>query len=149
MLPPADWGHQPMIADAVQLTADQIASLDKIANDQDDITRLDRDMMVAMRDVRSVLDSSQPSTADIVAAAQRLRTLRDTLFDRQIQLLAAERAILTQSQWRARQQQLEERPPPPRQGNGNTRRGGRGKGGGGRQPAAAGFISLSFFVDHP
>jgi Spy/CpxP family protein refolding chaperone len=134
MLPPPDWWHQPMIADAVRLTADQIASLDKIANDQDDITRLDRDMMVAVRDVRSVLDSNQPSTADIVVAAQRLRTLRDTLFDRQIQLLAAERAILTQSQWQTLQQQLQDRRSQRRQDNGYPRRGGRGMGGRGRYP---------------
>jgi Spy/CpxP family protein refolding chaperone len=134
MLPPADWWHQPMIADAVRLSSDQIAALDKIASDQDDITRLDRDTMVAMRDVRSVLDSNQPSTADIVTAGQRLRTLRDTLFDRQIQMLAAERAILTQSQWQTLQQQLQERRSQRRQDNGYPRRGGRGMGGRGRFP---------------
>jgi Spy/CpxP family protein refolding chaperone len=134
MLPPADWWHQPQIADAVRLTADQIASLDKIANDQDDITRLDRDMMVAMRDVRSVLDSKQPSNDDIMTAARRLRTLRDTLFDRQIQLLAAERAILSQDQWQTLQQQLQNRREQRRQDNGYPRRGGRGMGGRGRFP---------------
>ena len=134
MLPPADWWHQPMIADAVRLTADQIASLDKVANDQDDITRLDRDMNIAMRDVRSVLDSKQPSTADIVAAAQRVRTMRDTLFDRQIQLLAAERSILSQDQWQTLQQQLQNRREQRRQDNGYPRRGGRGMGGRGRFP---------------
>ena len=134
MLPPADWWHQPQIADAVKLTADQIASLDKIANDQDDITRLDRDMGVAMRDVRSVLDSKQPSNDDIMTAAQRLRTLRDTLFDRQVQLLAAERAILTQDQWLTLQQQLQNRRDQRRQDNGYPRRGGRGMGGRGRFP---------------
>ncbi len=126
MLPPADWWHQPMIADAVRLTSDQIAALDKIASSQDDITRLDRDMMVAMRDVRSVLDSNQPSTDDIVAAAQRLRTLRDTLFDRQVQLLAAERTILSRDQWQTLQQHLQDRRAQRRQDNGYPRRGGRG-----------------------
>ena len=134
MLPPPDWWHQPMIADAVRLTSDQIAALDKIASDQDDITKLDRDMMVAMRDVRAVLDSNQPSMSDIVAAAQRLRTLRDTLFDRQIQLLAAERAILSQGQWQTLQQQLQNRREQRRQDNGYPRRGGRGMGGRGRFP---------------
>lgn len=140
MLPPVDWWHQPMIADAVKLTADQIASLDKIANDQDDITRLDRDMMVAMRDVRAVLDSNQPSSSDIVAAGQRLRTLRDTLLDRQIQLLAAERTILSQDQWQTLQRQLQDRRSQRRQDSGYPRRrggrgmGGRGMGGRGRFP---------------
>jgi hypothetical protein len=91
-------------------------------------------MMVAMRDVRSVLDANQPSTADIVTAGQRLRTLRDTLFDRQIQMLAAERAILTQSQWQTLQQQLQARRSQRRQDNGYPRRGGRGMGGRGRFP---------------
>jgi Spy/CpxP family protein refolding chaperone len=135
MLPPADWWHQPMIANAVNLSADQIASLDKIAHDQaDEITRLDRDMMVAVRDVRSVVDSAQPASNDILAAGQRLRTLRDTLLDRQIQMLAAERMVLTQAQWQTLQQQLQDRRSQRRQDNGYPRRGGRGMGGRGRFP---------------
>ena len=39
----------------------------QVASAQDDVTRLDRDMAVAMRDLRSVLDSNQPSNANIVA----------------------------------------------------------------------------------
>src|SRR5438093_1084115 len=85
MLPPADWWHQPMLADAVRLNADQIAALDKIP--ADDSSRLERDMMVAMRDVRSVLDSKQPTNDDIVTAGQRVRALRDSLFDKQIAAL--------------------------------------------------------------
>ncbi len=135
MLPPADWWHQPMIADAVRLSTDQMAALDKIYRDQgDDIARLDRDMMVATRDIRTVLESNQPSTADIVAAGARLRSLRDTLFDKQVQMLAAERTILTQDQWQTLQQQLQQRRSQ-RDQNYGPRRGGRGMGGGrGRWP---------------
>ena len=133
LMPPSDWWHQPQIADAVRLTADQIASLDKIATDQDEITRLDRDMGISTRDLRAVLDSRAPTSADIVAAAQRIRTLRDTLLDRQIQLLATERTILSQDQWQALQQQLQNRREQRRQDNGYPRRGRMG-GGRGRFP---------------
>ena len=132
MLPPADWWHQPMLADAVRLTADQITALDKIP--ADDSSRLERDMMVAMRDVRSVLDSKQPTNDDIVTAGQRVRALRDSLFDKQIALLSAERTILTQDQWQTLQQQLQDRRAQRRQDNGYPRRGGRGMGGRGRFP---------------
>ena len=44
MLQPADWWHQPMLAAAVKLTADQMSSLDKIATDQgEDPARLEHD----------------------------------------------------------------------------------------------------------
>ncbi len=132
MLPPAGWWHQPMLADAVRLTPDQIAALDKIP--EDDSSRLERDMMVAVRDVRSVLDSKQPSNDDIVTAGQRVRALRDTLFDKQMALLAAQRMILTQDQWQTLQQQLQERRAQRRQDSGYPRRGGRGTGGRGRFP---------------
>jgi Spy/CpxP family protein refolding chaperone len=134
MLPPPDWWHQPMLADAVRLTSDQMTALDKISRDQaDDIARLDRDTLVAVRDVRIVLESNHPTSDDIVAAGQRLRALRDTLFDRQVEMLAAERAILSQEQWQALQQQLQDRRAQRRQDNGYPRRGGRA-GGRGRWP---------------
>lgn len=135
MLPPADWWHQPMLADAVKLTSDQMTSLDKTKDQADDIARLDRDTMVAMRDIRTVLESNQPSSSDIVAAGRRLRDLRDTLFDKQVQMLAAERTILSQDQWRMLQQQLQNQRAQRRQDNGYGGRGGRGMGGGrGRRP---------------
>src|SRR5580765_3145737 len=51
LMPADDWWHQPMIADAVRLTSDQVVSLDRLASGQDEITRLEHDMVVAMRDV--------------------------------------------------------------------------------------------------
>ena len=134
MLPPPDWWHQPQIATPVNLTADQYTALDKISTDQaDEIARLDRDSMVAVRDLRQLLESNQPASADIVAAGERLRGLRDAQFDRQVQMLAAERQVLTLQQWDTLQTQLQSRP----RGTDNSypRRGGRGgMGGRGRWP---------------
>ncbi len=133
MLPPAGWWRQPTIVDALRLTGDQMTALDKISNDQsDEIARLERDSTVAVRDLRNVLDSNQPASTDITGAGQRIRALRDSLFDRQVQMLAAERQVLTQQQWQALQQQLQERRS--QRNEGYPRRGGRGVGGRGRWP---------------
>jgi Spy/CpxP family protein refolding chaperone len=140
MMPPSDWWRDPQIAVAVNLTNDQIASLDRISHEQsEEIAKLDRDSMTAVRDLREVLNSSQPSTADIASAGQRLRGIRDVLFDRRVQMVAAERTLLTQQQWTALQRQLTESRNRPdrndRGGNGNRGRGGRGgMGGRGRFP---------------
>lgn len=104
MMPPADWWRDPQISTAVTLTTDQVASLDKISHDQsDEIARLERDILVAARELRETVDSSQPSVADITGAAQRLRGIRDALFDHRVQMFAAERTLLTQTQWQALQ----------------------------------------------
>jgi len=109
MLPPADWWHQPQIANAVKLTNDQMTALDKIAQDQgNDVSRIETDMTIATRDFRTQLDAPQATTADIVTAGQRIRSLRDSIFDRQLQLLAAERTVLTLDQWHTLQQQLQD-----------------------------------------
>jgi len=134
MLPPPDWWHQPVLADAVKVTADQISALDKISQDQgNDASRIETDMNIAVRDLKTQLDAPQPAAADIVTAGQRIRDLRNAMFDRQLQLLAAERAVLTLDQWHTLQQQLQERR---QQRNSDYgRRGGRGMGGGrGRWP---------------
>jgi hypothetical protein len=138
MMPPGDWWHDPQISAAVSLTTDQTASLDRINKEQgEEIAKLERDSMVAARDFREVLDSSQPSVADITGAAQRLRGVRDALFDHRVQMFAAERALLTQQQWTALQQQMNASRNR-QDGNdrgGYGRRGGRGgMGGRGRFP---------------
>jgi hypothetical protein len=137
MMPPADWWRDPRISTAVSLSTDQVAALDRISHDQcDEITRLERDSAVAMRDVRQVVDGNEPSVADITAAGQRLRGIRDALFDRRVQMLAAERTLLTKPQWETLQQQLaaaRNRTDRPNRSNGG--RGGRGgMGGRGRFP---------------
>ncbi|HEX7192148.1 MAG TPA: periplasmic heavy metal sensor [Thermoanaerobaculia bacterium] len=132
MMPPDDWWHDSRISAAVNVTPDQIAKLDQIAKDHsaDDVTRLTRDSEVAMRDLRSTLESDTPSANDIVTAATRVRTLRSDAFDKQIQLLAAERSVLTKQQWKALQDAMQERPRDDRRGGYGTRGGfgGRGRG---------------------
>jgi Spy/CpxP family protein refolding chaperone len=134
MMPPADWWRDPQISAAVTLTPDQVASLDKIRNDQsEEIAKLERDSMVAARELRETADGSQPSAADITGAAQRLRGIRDALFDHRVQMFAAERTLLTQTQWQALQNAISaSRNRSDDRGNYGGRRGRGGMGGGGR-----------------
>jgi Spy/CpxP family protein refolding chaperone len=137
MMPPSDWWHDPRISVAVNLTPDQAASLDRISTDQSaEIAKLERDSMVAARDLRQTVESNQPAAADITGAGQRLRGIRDALFDRRVQLLASERTLLTQQQWTALQDAMTARnrdTDRPNRGYGG--RGGRGgMGGRGRFP---------------
>lgn len=137
VMPPANWWRDPQISPAVNLSADQLTALDKIGKDQEDeIARLQRDIVVAARDVRQVVEGNEPSADDITAAGQRLRGIRDALFDRRIQMLAAERTLLTKQQWETLQQQIANaRNRSNRGNNGNSGRGGRGgMGGRGRFP---------------
>ena len=97
MMPPADWWRDPQISVAVTLTPDQLASLDKIGHEQsEEIAKLERDSMVAARELRETFDGSQPATADIVAAGQRMRGIRDALFDRRVQMFAPDGKFLKQ-----------------------------------------------------
>ena len=133
-MPPADWWRDPKISVAVALSADQIASLDRIGHEQaEEIAKLERDSMVAARELRETFDASQPAAADIIAAGQRMRGIRDALFDRRVQMYASERTLLTQQQWQTLQQQIAANNRPDR-GDRGTRggRGGRGGMGGGR-----------------
>lgn len=138
VMPPADWWRNPQISTAVNLSADQVTALDRISHDQsDEIAKLERDSVVAARDVRQVVEGNEPSLADITAAGQRLRGIRDVLFDRRVQMLAAERTLLTKQQWEALQKQLATARNRPDRSNrgGNGGRGGRGgMGGRGRRP---------------
>jgi hypothetical protein len=137
MLPPADWWRQAEIADRVKPTADQVTALDKLQTDQgDEIEKLERDMSVAERDLRNVLESDKPASEAIVSAGQRIKTMRDDVFDRQLRLLAAERTILTREQWSSLQDAIRmSRRERNRNGMGG-RGGGRGAypGRGGRRP---------------
>jgi Spy/CpxP family protein refolding chaperone len=135
MMPPDDWWHDTRIAGAVNPSADQIAKLDQIAKDHNagDVTRLTRDSEVAVRDLRGTLESDAPSSDAIMTAAKRLRTLRDDAFDRQVELIAAERAVLTKQQWKSLQDAMHERPRDERRGGyGGPRGGFGGRGGRGR-----------------
>lgn len=136
-MPPADWWRDAKISVAVALSADQIASLDRISHEQaEEIAKLERDSMVAARELRETFDGSQPAAADIVAAGQRMRGIRDALFDRRVQMFASERTLLTQQQWQTLQQQIAANNRPDRGDRGSSgARGGRGgRGGRGRFP---------------
>jgi Spy/CpxP family protein refolding chaperone len=134
MLPPAQWWHDPQIAAAVSLSNDQFATLDKIAKEhEDEIARLERDSATAARDLRTLLDTETPSSPDIVTAAMRLRAIRDSAFEHQAQLLAAERALLTKQQWQSLQSAMQSERQD-RRDSGNGSRGRRGGRGGGRWP---------------
>lgn len=135
MMPPDDWWHDTRIAGAVNPSPDQVAQLDQIAKNHsaDDVTKLTRDSEVALRDLRSTLESEKPAETEITTTATRVRTLRNDLFDRQVQLLAAERSVLTKQQWTALQQAMHERPRDDRRGGyGGPRGGFGGRGGRGR-----------------
>jgi hypothetical protein len=128
MMPPQDWWHDDTIARPVNLSTDQLQALDRIGHDEGEtIARMERDSIVAVRDLRDRLDADHPATDDIVSAGQRLRSMRDELFDRQVRMVADERQVLTTAQWRTLQDQLQAA----RRGrrgndNGSPRRGGRG-----------------------
>jgi hypothetical protein len=119
----------------VNLTTDQVASLDKVYTEQgDDIARLINDSQVAVRQLRDSLGLEQPKSEDISSAGQRLRTLRDDIFDRQLRMLSAERLLLSTQQWTALQNALQNARSQRQQERGGYP-GGRGRGGmGGRRP---------------
>ncbi len=136
LLPPADWWRQARLAEAVKPSAEQMTALDKLQSEQgDEISRLQRDLGVAERDLRNALDMEKPSAEDIMSAGQRLRVLRDDLFARQLKYLAAQRALLSRAQWEALQDAIREQR---RERLRDTNFGGRGgRGGyprGGRRP---------------
>ena len=135
MLPPAEWWRQPVYADAVRLKADQVTALDKIAEDHgSDVERIQMDMGVALRDFRTQLNAEQVASADIVTAGNRIKELRNSMFDKQLQTLAAERAVLTYDQWQMLQQQIQVQRQQQRNEGRQQMPGGRGQGGRGRWP---------------
>ena len=138
VLPDDTWWREPALATPLDLSSDQFTALDRIANDQrDEIARLQRDLPIATRDLRTALDRNPATADDINAAAQRIRDLRASLFDRQVQMVSAERLVLTQDQWArlldALRQQSEQRDRGDdgyrggRGGRGGYPRGGRGR----------------------
>jgi len=110
LLPRANWWHEPRINERLDLSGEQMQKLDALQNERtEEITRLQNDLRLVMRDLRSTLERRDANELEILAAGDRLAQLRDDLFRKQLAMLAAERAILTQTQWAQLQQQLEER----------------------------------------
>ncbi|HEX9161251.1 MAG TPA: hypothetical protein VF980_06050 [Thermoanaerobaculia bacterium] len=134
-IPDDAWWRQVSLVEPLHLTDQQLQSLDKIVTDnRDEIARLDNDLPVAQRDLRSALDATQATSDDITAAANRVRNIRDALFDRQVQMLSAERLVLTHDQWSKLLDELRQRREDRTNDRGNQRggRGGYPRGGRGR-----------------
>jgi Spy/CpxP family protein refolding chaperone len=130
LLPPPQWWRQKELADVVKLTGEQRKKLDALSGQGEEIARLERDLQIASRELRTALEARDASAKTIVAAGERLSALRTALFSREIRLLADQRAILTQPQWMKLQEQVEQFSPPRGEGRGP----GRGPGPGGRPP---------------
>jgi hypothetical protein len=140
LLPPDYWWRDEQVAPAVALSGEQIEALDKVAHDLGpEIDQIRSDMRLVLRDLRTVLESERPQSSDILAAGQRIRELRDSLFDRELKMLDAERQILSRQQWMTLQDALEKRRAPRQENRGNPGdRGGRRPGGrGGRWPGSS------------
>jgi Spy/CpxP family protein refolding chaperone len=128
VVPGDSWWRDPALAEPLNLTTDQFQALEKIAiDDRDEIARLERDLPIAQRDLRNAIDVDPPSRVDITTAADRVRSIRDSLFDREVQMLAAERLVLTRQQWSKLMDELEQRRRDQRMDRNNAYpRGGRG-----------------------
>lgn len=135
-VPPPNWWRDPQVSVKVNLTEAQFASLDAIDRQHAaEVARLRMDAAAAERDVRLLLAAERPTADDIVAAGQRVRTLRDQILDQELRMLAGQRALLTREQWMALEDALRDE----RLDTGGRRGGfggGRGGGrrGGGRRP---------------
>jgi hypothetical protein len=130
LLPPPAWWHDDALAKAVNLTPDQLTQLDKISSTQgEDVARLERDDMIAMRDLRNAVNLQKPTTEDITSAGHRVRELRASLLDREVEMLASERLVLDLGQWQTLEDQLAQMNRP---SNRSTMPRGRGMGGGRR-----------------
>ncbi|HEV7920986.1 MAG TPA: hypothetical protein VGR02_09380 [Thermoanaerobaculia bacterium] len=133
LLPPPQWWRDPRLNEALKLTDEQLASLDRL--DFSELERLRAAASSATRDFRAALAGN----ADLAASTQRLRAARDAALGEELRLLAAERALLTHTQWEALEDQLRAREDGrrggdyPRRGS-YPRGGGRRPGGGGRWP---------------
>jgi hypothetical protein len=139
-VPPANWWRDPQVSVKVKLSDAQFASLDTIDRTHAaEVARLRMDTVAAERDVRLLLVAESPAANDIVAAGERVRTLRGQILDHEVRMLADERALLSRDQWTALQDALREERPDfsgGRRGGagmGGGRGGGR-RGGGGRRP---------------
>jgi len=134
VIPDDTWWRDNLIAAPLNLTTDQFQALDKIATDHHgEIAKLQRDLPIAARDLRDALDADSISATDINAATQRVRDIRFTLFDRQAEMLSAERLILTKDQWIMLTEELQRRHEEQQRMN----RGG--EGGRGGQPGQSGY----------
>ena len=130
LVPDDTWWREPAMAAPLNLTSDQFTALDRIANEQrEEIARLQRDLPIATRDFKSALDANPAVAGDITSAANRVRDIRVSLFDRQAQMLSAERLVLTTEQWSRLLDQLQQQREQRNRDDGGYRGGRGGRGG--------------------
>ncbi|HUP60350.1 MAG TPA: periplasmic heavy metal sensor [Thermoanaerobaculia bacterium] len=135
LLPPPGWWHDPYLSESVNLTDEQTDKLDDLQDAaRAESRQLERDVRKADDELRAALNDRNASVERIVAAGNRVATLRDQMLRKQIVALANQRAILTHAQWTALQKQLDERRGPPMHDRGGFRPGGPPRGGGMRPP---------------
>jgi hypothetical protein len=71
LFPPPNWWHDD-VASAVALDGDQLKRLDALQEDQGaEIARLERDLMLSVRDVRSAFDQAQPADDQVTSSGER------------------------------------------------------------------------------
>jgi hypothetical protein len=140
LLPPAHWWRDPFLNEALKLTDAQLEALDRISAEHSaEVDRQRADVASAARDLRAALNADHPTATELAAAGQRLRTARDAMLGEELEMLAAERAVLSHAQWEALEDQLRAAGTRRRGGDyprrgGYPRGGGRRPGGGGRWP---------------
>lgn len=103
---PSSWWRDARLAEPLALSSDQYQRLEALSGEQEEIDRLEEDAQRATRELHDALQAKSATSPGILAAGKRVRELRDTLLDRQIALLAAQREILTDAQWAALQDAL-------------------------------------------
>jgi len=129
---PGVWWRESQVAGSLDLTGEQFQRLDALQPQVEEVARLERDVMMAVREIRTALESRNATAAAIVAASSHFRELQQLLTGKQIEMLAAQREILTAEQWETLQRVLtEERRP--RRPEGEFGPGGPGRGGPGRR----------------
>lgn len=135
---PGVWWRDSQVAGSLSLTGEQLQRLDTLQPQQEEVARLERNLMIAAREIRTALESRNATAALIVSASGHFRELQQSLIGKQIETLAAQREILTAEQWGMLQRVLAEQRRPRRPegefGPGGPGRGGPGGPGGRRRP---------------
>lgn len=100
MMPPPEWWRDAELAREIRLTGDQRDQLRELyASHANELETINSDTAEASRELRRLLDDETFSTDEIEEAAQQVKSLRDTAFEQQLQLLLEQRRVLTQDQW--------------------------------------------------
>jgi hypothetical protein len=138
LVPPL-WWRDTKFAEPIALTAEQIVKLEALAPKQENVARLESEAQVAARELRAIVDMPEVTTAQIVESGHRLRDARSELLEAQVDLVAAQRAILSIDQWIALERAVQEQRRSQRGEERGRGRGGFGGGPGGGRPPGGGW----------